>query len=283
MENRGSGKTGRSSPQGGTLPRASISLPPLIEETFLERWFSALSESENSHRAMKDFDEHWEHKDAVADLKRNCALFCQNNDEDSLSPHIHFQLFLWSELRVYRAHLNRVVEVNRALRDCSKTLDAAHEQSERIAVRARLANDLGPVVEKLLAARLRTTELDKNYWDKAFSVGAFSNDYSKDRLDIEFPEIRRVSDSLRFPPLIQERNLDSTFQIRVGDLLREYAPNPYASRLSLLTISRLVLLVYICAGIAVDIEGDLTIWGSDPCRTLTVDRTYETLRDAGLR
>jgi hypothetical protein len=95
--------------------------------------------------------------------------------------------------------------------------------------------------------------------------------------------MRRLSDSLQLPSLVQERNLDSLFQIRIGDLLREYATNPWGARLSVLTISRLVLLVYICSGLAIDIEGDLTVWGSDPPRHLTVSRTYETLGDAGLR
>ena len=269
--------------QGGTSPTAWTIQPPRTEERFLELWASALSEREDFHKKVRDVDEHWDYREAVADLRRNCSDFCQLDYEIPLQPHLHFQLFLWSELRAYGKHLNRVVEINRTLRECSKTLASAHDQFERSAVGARLANDLGPIFEQLLEARLHTVELEKDYWDKALSVGSFSKNYAKDLLDLEFPEMRRVSDSLCFPPLIQERNLDSTFQIRIGDLLREYATNPYGNRLSLLTISRLVLLVYICAGLAVDIQGDLTIWGSNPYRKLTVDRTYETLRDAGLR
>jgi hypothetical protein len=270
--------------QGGTPPRAWIILPPRIEASFLERWFSALAENQIPHQKMRGYDEHWEHKEVIADLKKNCSPFSQQADAPfSIPPHIHFQFFLWSELRMYGIHLNRVVEINRALRQCSETLAAAHRQSERAAARARLVLDLGPLFEQLSNLRLRTVEFEKDYWDEAFSVGSFTSDYAKESLDIVFPRIRRISDSLCLPPIRQERNLDSTFQIRVGDLLREYGTNPYGKRLSLLTISRLVLLVYICAGMANDIDGDLIISGSNPYRKLTVDRTYETLRDAGLR
>ena len=266
----------------GTTPGAWNIGRAGIEEGFLERWFSALSENEERHLKMRQFDGHWERGTAVADLNRNCSLFSQYQNTTLAPPGVHFQLFLWRELRAYGSHLNRVVEINRTMRDCSVTLAAAHSHAERGAIRSRLSRDLGPLFEQLYDLRLRILEVEKNYWDKVFCVGSFTND-SKELLDVKFPTMRRLGDSLRIPLLKQERNLDSTFQIRVGDLLREYGTNPYGKRLSLQTISRLVLLVYICAGLALDIEGDLTIGGSNPHRKLTVERTYETLRDAGLR
>ena len=187
--------------QGDVAAHSRVIFPPGAEERFPERWFRALSESEELHRTLREFDAHWEYEEAVEDLNRNGSLFCQHKHPLPFQPHLHFQLFLWRELQVYRSHLNRVVETNRSLRECSETLAAAYRQ----------------------------------------------------------------------------------FEIRVGDLLREYATNEYGKRLSLRTIARLVLLVYICAELALDIEGNLTICGSNPPRHLSVDRTYETLRDAGLR
>lgn len=271
--------------QGGTAPHSWIIVPPWIEESFLERWFSALSENEEHHKKMHELDGYWEYQEAVADLNRNCSLFCQRQDAIQNPPPIHFQLFLWRELQAYGRHLNRVVNINRALRECSEALATAQTHSQRIAVRARLGSDLGPMFEQVDDARFRIREVEKDYWDRVFCVGSFTSEYADEDPDLHFHEMkmRRLSESLHFPTLKQERNLDSTFQIRVGDLLRKYGTNPYVNRLTLLTISRLVLLVYICAELALDVENNLTIWGSDPPRTLSIDKTYETLRDAGLR
>ena len=278
MQDKKSAGTGKPSLQGGAAPSAWIIVPPRLEESFLERWDSALSEDEKSHKKMAAFDAHWESDAAVTDLTRNRSPFSGWYSPFRLN---FFQWFLWRELRAYGAHLNQVVEINRSLRGCSETLAAAHGQFERFAARARLKNDLGSIID----LRLNTVEFEKDYWDKVFCVGSFASKYVKGWDDDrrKFPKMRPISGSIWFPELRQERNLDSTFQIRVGDLLRDYAPNPYGNRLSLLTISRLVLLVYICAELATDIEGHLIIWGRDSPRKLTVERTYETLRNAGLR
>jgi hypothetical protein len=259
-------------------------LPPRVEEGFLELWYSALSENADLHKKMREFDAHWEYADAVSALNRSRSLLRQGRDIFPNPAPFYFPLFLWRELRAYGSHLNRVVPINRALRQFSENLSAAHTVALRGAAHARLGPDLGPIFEQLLDVRLGIAEFEKEYWDRVFCVGAFRSNYVDKDLDLHFHEMwmRRLPESLFLPELKQERNLDTTFQIRVGDLLLEYAPNPYAGRLGLLTVSRLVLLVYICAGLAFDIEGNLTIWGSDPPRTLTVDRTYETLRYAGL-
>jgi hypothetical protein len=90
--------------------------------------------------------------------------------------------------------------------------------------------------------------------------------------------------SIRLPSLKQERNLDTRFQVRIGYLLREYASNPYSRRKAKLpTIARLVLLTYICSGLAVDEKDRLLVWGSDPPRELTISGTYGNLCDAGLK
>jgi len=283
VRDKKSTSVGKPSLQGGTAPRAWIIVPPRVEESFLERWFSALNGDEERHKKMRELDEHWECKDAVADL--NNSPFCQHRSEIPNRPHIFFQMFLWRELRAYGNHLNRVVEVNRSLRGCSETIATARGDFERFAARARVTTDLGPHLKQLSDLQQGTEEFENDYWDKVFCVGSFASKYEKgwDGDIRKFPKMRPISESLGFPLLEQERNLDSTFQIRVGDLLREYGTNPWGKRLSLLTISRLVLLVYICAELATDIDGDLIIWGSDPHRKLTVDRTYETLRNAGLR
>jgi hypothetical protein len=233
---------------------------------------------------MRKFDAHWEYEVAVADLNRNHSRSCEHHDPVHVYPDIAFQWFLWRELRAYGAHLNRVVEINRSLRVCSKILATAHGAFERFAARARLTPDLSPFLKQLSDLQSVAEEFERDYWDKVFCVGSFvikhGEGWALDKSN--FPKMRRISESIWFPLLEQERNLDTTFQIRVGDLLRKYAQNPYGRRLSRLTVSRLVLLVYICAGLATDIDGDLIIWGSDPSRKLTVDRTYDTLRNAGL-
>jgi hypothetical protein len=234
---------------------------------------------------MHMLDDYWEYEQTVTDLRRNCSLFCQSDSTIPSQPHAHFQVLLWRELRAYGRHVNRVVEINRTLRRCSETLATAHGHSERIAARARLRHDLNPLFKQLFDVRLGVEEFEVDFWDKVFCVGSFRSKYADEDLDHHFHEMgmRGLPESLYLPPLKQERNLDSTFQIRVGDLLRKYGTNPWGKRLSLITISRLVLLVYICAELATDIDGHLTIWGSNPHRRLTVERTYETLRSAGLR
>lgn len=271
--------------QGGTAPTAWIILPPRIEEDFLEQWYSGLSGNKEHHKRMGKFDDFWEHEQTVADLKQKHSLFCPGEDTIPHSPHLDFQIFLWRELQVYGSHLNRVVEINRTLRECSETLAAVHRHSETIATRTRLRHELDPIFEQLLDVRRGIVEFEKDYWDKVFCVGSFESKYADEDSDLHFHEmgLRALPESLSLPALKQERNLDTTFQIRVGDLLRRYGSNPYGKRVTLLTISRLVLLVYICAGLAADVEGNLAVWESDPIRHLTVDRTYETLRNAGLR
>jgi hypothetical protein len=271
--------------EGGNSPNSWIILPPRVEESFLEQWRSALSENKSLHEKTCKFDAHWEYEVAVKDLNRNHSRSCEHHEPVHVHPNIFFKLFLWRELRAYGAHLNRVVEINRSLRGCSEIVATAHDDVERSAARARLTPDLSPFLKQLSELQSVAEEFERDYWDKVFCVGSFVNKHVEDwALDnSNFPKMRLISESIWFPLLEQERNLDTTFQIRVGDLLRKYAQNPYGRRLSLLTVSRLVLLVYICAGLALEVDGNLTIWGSDPPRNLTVDRTYETLRDAGLR
>ena len=270
--------------KGAISPGTEGIVPPIVEEGFLKQWRSALNEDKNLHKTMREFDAHWEYESAVADLNRNHSQSCQHHDA-VLDPHIFFQWFLWRELRAYGTYLNRVVKINRSLRGCSETLATAHSDVERFAAGARLIPDLSPLLKQLSEVHSAAEEFEKNYWDRVFCVGSFLikqvEDWALDRSN--FPKMRPIAESIWFPLLEQERNLDTTFQIRVGDLLRKYIPNPYGRRLSLLTISRLVLLVYICANLATDVDGLLTIWGSDPHRKLTVDQTYETLRNAGLR
>lgn len=284
MRQRNYPAVGKLSLRGGSAPTAWVILPPRLEEGFLERWVSALCENEGQHKKMCRFDDFWECKTAVADLKRSGSMFSQMKDcTIPVRPHLFFQLFLWRELRVYGTHLNQVTEINRILRNISKNVSATHKAAESAASKRLPALD--SVSEQLEAAHSRAVEVEKNYWDEIFSVRSFAKKYTNGwETDIRrFPKIRRLSQPFLLPLLIQERNLDSIFQIRVGDLLREYAPNPWGHRLSLLTISRLVILVYICAELAHDVEGNLTIWRSDPPRHLTVSRTYDTLRNAGLR
>jgi hypothetical protein len=284
MRGNKSADVGKQLLQGAAVSRGCIIVPPRVEDGFLERWRRALSEDPEVHEEMSIFDGHWEYQVAVKDLNRNHSRSGQHHDP-VLTPHIFLQWFLWRELRTYGDHLNRVVKINRALRKCSETLSVAHAEVSRVAAHAGLECSLGPLFEELFEVPVRFCAFGKDYWDRVFCVGSFREEYKK-RWDDDvrrFPKMRNISGYLSLPELRQERNLDTIFQVRVGDLLREFVPNPYGRRLPLQTISRLVLLVYICAGLARDLDGSLTICKSDPPRILTVDKTYETLRDAGVK
>jgi hypothetical protein len=277
-----------------------VTAPPRTERNFVKLWLSALSENWKQHENMKEFTGLWERDAAIADLMRNNSPFyvrvvqtvtrgckkrgCKkkknvNDGSKLLEPNLEFQSFLWRELRVYGRHLNRVVAINRNWDVISKQLASAYSSSSRIALKSTVKGFMDPFLDELFDLEHRFTQFAENYWEMVYCTGPFATQPGDPSLSAD-PKMRQLSDSLKLPDLRQERNLDTIFQVRVGDLLRKYGSNPFGTRLSLLTISRLVLLVYICAGL---VDRDLTIWSSDPPRTVSVQTTYEKLRDAGLR
>lgn len=251
----------------------------------MDRWTRALSEENAFHEVMRRYDDYWEYKEAIADLRANTSLFCQDYADIPTRPHPHFILSLWPELSAYGYHLNRITETNDALRAMCRVMRQAHTSFAGVTAKSTFKMSAELFVENVEELRLEVVEFAKDYWDKVFALGQFTSECSDDDFGARFHlfTMRPLSHTLKLPEIRQERNLDTTFQVRVGDLLRKYVPNPYGCRLSLITISRLVLLVYICAGLADEVEGNLTIWASNPARHLSVDRTYETLRDAGLK
>jgi hypothetical protein len=274
---------------------------------FREHWWGSFREEAENRKEMSKFDAFWERQPAISGLTGGYL---------ALSPDALGHIY--AELRIYSRYLNRVVQTNEALRTIAKAISDAHAATVRVSRGKEVQHSVETYSGRLFRLQQEFERFEKEYWDVVFTQGKLKfegKEYpplptdpgwrTKRRLNPFLEErhtdlglnryrnvanppytdrladdhgIRFTSDGIHLPVLQQERNLDTVFQVRIGDLLRWVT-----KRTSLTTVSRLVLLVYICAELVDDVEGRLTITGSEPPRELHVDKTYETLRDAGLR
>ena len=266
---------------------SSIRECPPLTKTFLERWSAAICVLYNEHASMEEYDDHWESKRVHSDLNRWDTPFSAERYSTNIplgcleTPDI--QLFLAQELHLYWEHLNRVKDVNRALRRVGQKLATVQIAWQETALRVKFSDAL-KISADLARVRSGLKSFERQYWDRLFCLGQFSIPPQKRGVLYHYKALRPLSPSLQLPSLKQERNLDTLFQVRVADLLLEYCNrSKQRSRVSLRTIARLVVLIYICADLVRLDHDELVIRDSNPVRILSVDKTYETISDAGLR
>ena len=136
--------------------------------------------------------------------------------------------------------------------------------------------------------RINFVERGKKFWQRQL----FASDRERRKWPIDLDELKHIIPeelrdteitlrTLTYPrDLVKRTDLDRYFQARVGKVLSDYC------LVSVRTVSRLVVLLYWCAGLAEQEEGQLVVKHmriSGYQRLLTVDSVYQKLRDAGLR
>ena len=212
--------------------------------------------------AILQFDAYWERDEAIADLRgKQYGIGEHTRYAGEAQPSSLIEL-LWKESFIYARHLNQVLQINEVFRRSTKAVWDA-EKSLRGAGNGMILKPL--LTEYADNLKELGTKLDKTqseYWNHQYArqgLPAISKDKGRTKI-------------------LQDRNLDTIFQIRAAELLRSF----FAS-LSLYTIARLVVLAYICADIVDVRDGCLIVLGSEPARTIGIDTTYEKLRAAGLR
>jgi len=257
---------------------------------FLERWFGAfwgnpwLGKTQPLRDPMIRYDDHWERDEVIADLYPDHGYHYSTFRVGLELESSFVQHYLSREVSAYSDHLNRVVDTNHALSRASQLLNETVLALNGAVYGLPFLATFEPFLEKLGHLKLEVSEFEGNYWDSIFQVGKFAVNEPDKFKRFKRRGMRALSSSFTLPMLKQERNLDTIFQVRIGDFLRENVAAENTQRyVSILTISRMVILVYICAGLAIDVNGHLIVRDSDPPRELSVSRTYQTLRDAGVR
>jgi hypothetical protein len=93
----------------------------------------------------------------------------------------------------------------------------------------------------------------------------------------ELAEHERIFEKAEYlRQLVKRIDLDARFQVRVAVILRSYLSRDY---ISLITISRLTLLTYICGNLGKMHDGKLIVDG----REITVLAVDQKIRDAHLK
>ena len=203
---------------------------------------------------LRPYDEYWEYKEAYAELRVSEPRLLERPED--------LVLELRDEAHEYSVVVNRVVETNVVIRKADQALRHAASVLTGLSKQYRLGYSLRTKAVELLQMCSNLRAERGLYWKEA--------------------SVPRSGASLS-----QERQADTLFQVRVARILRKYAPN-----VSLMTISRLVLLTYICTKLAEEREipmqrrgktgpeAHLVVLQSNPPRKLTIPATYEKLRDA---
>ena len=256
--------------QDWVIPRTSNS------ERFRARWEAAIVRTDPitgqdlahgvdpiTRRHLAHYDHYWECPDALRELQPKWSALSRPVQYFLVGGATDVIGLLWKEASVYATHLNEVVRINKAFRRTIKAIGDAEKAVQGAKANISLEPLLRGYASSLNEMFCKLEDTRREYWTEQYSSQG----------------MRPISEHVRLPKsLSQDRNLDTQFQTRAGDLLRSSDPS-----LSLETISRLVVLAYICADLVEESKDKhLIILGSDPNRKLTVASTYDKLRKAGL-
>jgi hypothetical protein len=264
----------------------------LSEKEFRDRW---IEEFKRQSRFAKKHPPQsvWEGHKAYREFERNGLL------EDVMPPSSDY-LFsalisrLFTEVALYRAYEKTVVASNRSYRDAIDALRQAEArlrkaQIEDSNVGKALRQRLHQLTTKLEETRVLLERQKKEHWREAFlalpSEQASWSIYMNSPTDIQrtipdaIVEWAKVFERFKYSrDLVKRIDLDRNFQIRTAVILRIHFFQTLG--ISLRTISRLVVLTYVCGGIG-HFGGGLTVAGRK--RQITVSGVEPKLRAAGLR
>jgi hypothetical protein len=221
---------------------------------FSRRWCEALERFETTKR--RDFPErsYWEGYEAFKELKRRRRLL-------GVCELLNYPVW-FREIEIYRRFAENVLNANVAFRKAFHAL----VQAERLILKTSKKVAILPVRHHLVrlsehVASVRATlERDREgYWERALSASpderaGWSINLDSDEVEMIPPqdliESEKIFASANYRRrLIKRSDLDKRFQVRMAVVLRRSLPT-----ISLETISRLVVLCYICADFAEERE-----------------------------
>lgn len=239
----------------------------VTKRAFIQRW-------------KKEFDKHLnEHNRAIPELTVwEGQLVCQELARTKLLNTVALRkvserrwwrqqvmVLIAHEIRTYFRYANELVRTNRELADDRRFLLATVERflkQKQRCFRPETKDVLDRCVNNLKYGIRRLNTAQKEKWE-------FPRGY--------FGEILREPKYRRYP--VREMDIDARFQIRAGKILRFFLRKKYG--VSLQTISRLVVLVYIAADLA-RINADDHLIVNLTGKKLTVGKVAQRLTRAGL-
>lgn len=238
----------------------------------------------------------WDGSRAYRELRKTGLLWFLHPDDEG--DHSYFELLtkkLWKEIQTYRTFREKIIPSNECFRDALERLTAVESRlRKRHFEQADVKVELEGVLEKAAAyvekCKLLIERKRSEYWKLELLAPSHERRQWKVFLDREkivqpippedVVQYEKLFDGVKYPKeLVKRLDLDSRLQIRVGIIFRSVLP--VNTGISLMTISRLVALTYICGKIAEDKKGDLFIAGTD--RRLSITLIYQRLGGAGLK
>jgi hypothetical protein len=270
-------------------------------EVFRKRWIDEFEVQARSPRNRPH--RFWEGPKAFAELNRtnNLGRVLPNIASDHLFSHLTFALM--REVRGYK----RCVQAIDANHQCFGGALEALIRAEAVLRKAHVEEaEVKREIEEVLARTASMVEEQRralerrrdSYWDDVMlaSLDEWSNwppdfnkgewiSYGRKRIPTmppeEFAAWSERFNKFKYPRKLTRRiDLDSRFQVRFAVVLRHYLQLKI-THVSLTTIARLVVLTYICGGLAGEQGGKLTIAGTG--KRLTVGAVDQKLREAGLK
>jgi hypothetical protein len=195
-------------------------------------------------------------------------------------------------VRARKLLAEEIVPTNQCFRNALNVLSAAEGKLKRAtikesAVKPELDKQLERCASMLEKSRIALEQRRKSYWENSlFAEPAEKMTWmieldDKNRVHSippkELAEHERIFEKAKYlRQLVKRIDLDARFQVRVAVILRSYLSRDY---ISLITISRLTLLTYICGNLGKMHDGKLIVDG----REITVLAVDQKIRDAHLK
>jgi len=258
---------------------------PLKADRFRDNWLAALHQQFTARGgARREFD-FWEGATACKELRKRGygELFVAD-----------LYVRLLREVSTYRSFAGKVVAHNRDFKETIEFLTNAERRFLRertVMALPYLKWKLTRLAGFLAEARTALEKERESYWKKMLFARPDERSKWCIKLGTDPPEsippetlveAEKVFRGLTYREGLEKlSDLDARFEIRLGAILRDSLP-----KVSLLTISRLVVLCYICADLAEERGGRLAVkqLGEESKRNrLTVDAVYQKLRHADLK
>lgn len=288
-----SGKHRAISRPGAVPPTFSSSPRHLL---FVNRWQTAFT-CEGTAKSKCAIDpDCWERFLAVRELRQIGELdFIQPTDDLKELADVFVFRRVHREIELYEQAANEGVQRNWETTETLRVLNTAARRFIR-AAKTTNAADLKNIFSKLSRAvseeRANLQESHKSYWERALLAWQVEGEEEEWYVDVssdeKTPEPRRPQEpneeeaifgKVRFPTtLVKNADLDRRFQLRVAMILRRYLLDA-----SLQTVSRLVVLCYLCGNLVTVESGKayIPLSKANPSgkRELTVGAVYQKLKD----
>lgn len=266
-----------------------------VAPDFRTRWKSKFDEQARLFAAGRREHRHWEGDDAYRELQRKDALWLVL-PEDELDgwPFTSLMARLEAEISTYE-RFEKVSQNNDCFRDALDALSGAERRLTRTILPESQAKGgvqavLTKAISFLASRRVAMEQRRDSYWEETLLAGPQERkrwsvymDKEKHVHSIppqELSDWEKIFNDFSYPrKMVRQIDLDSRFQVRIAVILRFYLHQE--DGVSLKTIARLTVLTYLCAGLAEDRNGHLTIRYTG--KRLTVSAVDQKIRSAGLK